>query len=369
MLHPQSGERILLTGETGYRITIKGRHAERLAAVAVSAQGKVVPFEAAGDNAWQLPSLGDVGETAELLLYVVDDRTGGFVNESYPVIAHFNGADHELPAPAEQLAAVILSELYPRNGERRLKISNEGYTFGIDAYARARGLADDLLPQRRRSSEAEPGPGRSRAPGQTMGSGSGVIVAPGLVVTNAHVIDGGSQFHVGRDRQRLNPIAVDPLHDLALLQGEVEGDVIPLRIAAALWLGEAILAAGYPLMDVLGADLKVSTGNVSGLKGGEGDVSRFQFTAPIGSGSSGGAVLDEYGNLIGITAASLAHANIRDRGAISENVNFGVKVSLVHEMMAASGIDIPEVALWQDNGRREVVRRLRRSVVSIIVGA
>src|SRR3546814_6676712 len=85
-------------------------------------------------------------------------------------------------------------------------------------------------------------------------------------------------------------------------------------------------------MYLRGAGLKVSPGNVSGLKGWEGDVARFQFTAPIGSGSSGGAILDESGNLVGITSYSLAHGNLRDRGAISENVNFGIKVSLVHEM-------------------------------------
>ena len=170
-------------------------------------------------------------------------------------------------------------------------------------------------------------------------------------------------------KQALSVLAVDPLHDLALLQGDVAGDPLPMRNVAAIWLGEALLAAGYPLMDLLGADLKVSTGNVSGLKGWEGDVARFQFTAPIGSGSSGGAILDECGNLIGITSSSLAHGQLRDRGSISENVNFGIKVSLVHEMLAASGIDAPQVALSRDSNRRDVVQRLRQSVVSIIVHA
>jgi S1-C subfamily serine protease len=162
-------------------------------------------------------------------------------------------------------------------------------------------------------------------------------------------------------------LGVDRLHDLAILQGDVRGTPVPMRNVAAIWLGEEILAAGYPLMDLLGADLKVSTGNVSGLKGWEGDVARFQFTAPIGSGSSGGAILDECGNLVGITASSLAHANIRDRGAISENVNFGIKVALVHEMLAASGVDVPVAELSTDTNRRSVVSRLRESVVSIVV--
>src|SRR3546814_20478048 len=108
-------------------------------------------------------------------------------------------------------------------------------------------------------------------------------------------------------------------------------------------------------MDLRGAELKVSTGKVTGLKGWEGDVVRFQFTAPIGVGSSGGALLDESGNLVGITSSSLAHGNIRDRRAISENVNFGIKVSLVHEMLQDSGIDITPQNPSHDTARRTVI--------------
>src|SRR3546814_20894573 len=109
-------------------------------------------------------------------------------------------------------------------------------------------------------------------------------------------------------------IAVDPMHDLAILQGDVDGIPLPMRNTAAIWLGESVLAAGYPLMDLLGADLKVSTGNVSGLKGWEGDVARFQFTSPIGSGSSGGAILDDSGNLVVIPPFSLAPGHPTDPG-------------------------------------------------------
>lgn len=196
-----------------------------------------------------------------------------------------------------------------------------------------------------------------------------MLVAPGIVATNAHVIEDGSTFTIGRGKHGLTPISVDVTHDLALLQGEVAGEPLPLRLGLPVWLGEGVLAAGYPLMDLLGADLKVSTGNISGLTGGQGDVSRFQFTAPIGSGSSGGGIVDEYGNLVGITSASLAHGNIRDRGSISENVNFAIKVSLVYEMLAAAGIDLPDIGHSQDNNRRDVVQRLRHAVVSIIVQA
>ena len=122
-------------------------------------------------------------------------------------------------------------------------------------------------------------------------------------------------------------------------------------------------------MDVLGADIKVTTGNISGLTGSMSDVSRFQFTAPIGSGSSGGAIVDDCGNLVGIIAASLAHRDVHDRGSISENVNFGVKAAMVYELVAAAGLSLPSCQPLTDSNRREVVNRIRSCVVSISVSA
>ena len=374
MRSTQPGERLAVGLNDACTIRIGGRDAERITVVAVSPEGAFQPLERGSSTGeWRLGDMADLGEKAEILLYMTDDRTGGFVNDSYPITVDIGGNSFNFPLPAEQLAAVIIAEAYLRDGTRRVKVANEGYTFGIEAFARARRFSVDDIPGRQRRDgnrerwEGGEQGGRSAPPGTPLGSGSGVLVAPGIVVTNAHVIEGGSDFKNGRGGKALSMIAVDPMHDLAILQGEVDGTPLPMRNTAAIWLGESVLAAGYPLMDLLGADLKVSTGNVSGLKGWEGDVARFQFTAPIGSGSSGGAILDEYGNLVGITSSSLAHGNLRDRGAISENVNFGIKVSLVHEMLAASGIDIPAPNLSQDNDRRNVVQRLRHSVISILV--
>lgn len=371
MKQAQPGERLIVENDAACTIRIGGKDADRITVVAVSPAGSFQPLER-GDalGEWRLSTMADLGEKAEILLYVTDERTGGFVNDCYPVTVEFSGTIYDFPRPVDQLGAVIIADAYIRDDKRRVKVANEGYTFGIEAFARARSFPVDAIPGRRRSAGGgERGDRRSIPPGQSLGSGSCVLVAPGIVVTNAHVIEGGNEFMLGRGRQSLSVLGVDPMHDLALLQGDVQGTPLPMRNTAAIWLGEAVLAAGYPLMDLLGADLKVSTGNVSGLKGWEGDVSRFQFTAPIGSGSSGGAILDEYGNLVGITSSSLAHGNLRDRGAISENVNFGIKVSIVHEMLAASGIDIPQPNISTDNDRRNVVQRLRQSVVSILVNS
>ncbi|EGF93714.1 TPR repeat-containing protein [Asticcacaulis biprosthecium C19] len=339
---------------------MQGRDADRVVVCAVGADGGIIPFAQGEGGRWQAPSPLIRETTLEVVAYIHDDRSGGFVNTAYPIHVEIAGQAYVLPEPDQQLAAVILTEIYAKDGVWRAKISNEGFTFGIEAYARARNLRDVQFPSR-------PGRNPDRPPRGATASGSGVLIAPGLVITNAHVIEDGTALELGRSRNKLKPVAADLMHDLALLEGEVDGDPLPLRNTAPLWLGEGVLAAGFPLMDVLGADLKVTTGNISGLTGSHGDVSRFQFTAPIGSGSSGGAIIDEFGNLVGVTCSSLAHGNMRERGSISENVNFAVRVALVYELVAAAGFTLPDLKPSLNNDRRDVVQRLRKSVVSVIV--
>mgnify|MGYP001204610652 CR=1 FL=1 len=381
MSHALPGQRLSISDDAEIVIRFGGRESDRIALAAISDAGRPIGLERLSTSDWRLPSASQHGSSYELVAYITDDRMGGFVNASYPCSVTIGGTQYAFPEPAEQLAAVILGEVYIKNGQRRLKVSNEGFTFGIEAFARNRNLGNVEFPFRASpapSSPPAPPTGSRRNPwdqqnpppapsGQPLASGSGVLVGDNLVITNAHVIEDGQSFHLARTREALIPLAVDPMHDLALLQGNVTGTPLPIRLNSPVWLGESVMAAGYPLREVLGGDLKVTTGNISGLTGGLGDVSRFQFSAPIGSGSSGGAIIDESGNLIGITSASLAHQNFRDRGSISENVNFGVRASLVFELIAAAGMPLPQTAIQAGSDRREVTNRLRNSVVSIMV--
>jgi S1-C subfamily serine protease len=385
----QPGQRVPISAKADCRIRLRGPEGQRLAVSAIGHDGgqggRVLAFERIDPQHWFMDAMAELEGDFEIVAYIMDDRSGGFANAAYPIELEVDGTAYLMPQPTEQLAAVILAEVYTRNGERRMKLSNEGFTFGIDAYVRARNLGGVQVPFRNAPDVPPPGGiggggpiphpdgrGSNRPqpqPGQLLGTGSGVIIGPDLVVTNAHVIEDGQTFEIGRGRDKAAVLAVDMVHDLALLRCATRGAPLPLRTATPIWLGEDIMAAGFPLIDVLGADLKLTTGNVSGLTGSGGDVSRFQFSAPIGSGSSGGAIIDEFGNLVGVTSASLAHDNMRSRGSISENVNFGIRAALVFELAAAAGADLPVLPLSTDNQRRNVAGRARDAVVSIVIHA
>src|SRR3546814_4947803 len=74
-------------------------------------------------------------------------------------------------------SAVIIAEAYLREGNRRVKVANEGYTFGIEAFARARQFSVDDIPGRQRRDgnlerwEGGERGGPSAPPGTSLGSG------------------------------------------------------------------------------------------------------------------------------------------------------------------------------------------------------
>ncbi len=142
--------------------------------------------------------------------------------------------------------------------------------------------------------------------------GSGVIIHPsGIVLTNAHVVDGVqsvSAHTMGGERYEAAVLAIEPDLDLAVLRLDLpEGTQLPtieLATDQPLILGEPAIAIGNPY----GLGLTVSTGVVSSplreIETREGVSQSFvQTDAAINPGNSGGALVDITGALIGINTA------------------------------------------------------------------
>ena len=142
--------------------------------------------------------------------------------------------------------------------------------------------------------------------GELTSTGSGVVVfESNVIVTNYHVIsdfdyrtavvaDNGESVDVG------SILIFDEGADLAILQLDAPTSITPFTIGDSenLKRGNETIAIGSPL----GLLNTVSTGIVSGFVQ-DGDLMDIQTTAPISHGSSGGALLNKNGDLIGITFA------------------------------------------------------------------
>lgn len=137
------------------------------------------------------------------------------------------------------------------------------------------------------------------AQGKVTTLGSGVVIAPGRIITNRHVIEGGASFRVvhGVKKWPAKLIRVDADHDLAELSViGLDAPVVAVRDSSKLAVGEKVYAIGAPE----GLELTISEGLISGLR--DFDNGRvIQTSAAISPGSSGGGLFDAQGRLVGIT--------------------------------------------------------------------
>jgi S1-C subfamily serine protease len=159
---------------------------------------------------------------------------------------------------------------------------------------------------------------RVRRPGRggrvLAGAGSAVVLTPdGLLLTSAHVVAGDgtrgrARFTDGRE-ERFEVVGADPLSDLAVVRAEGSGHPpAELGDAGALRVGQLVVAVGNPN----GFSGSVSAGVVSALGRAlptrSGQVSRvvedvIQTDAALNPGSSGGALADGAGRVVGISTA------------------------------------------------------------------
>jgi len=195
--------------------------------------------------------------------------------------------------------------------------------------------------------------------GRGWGRGSGVVVAPGRVVTNAHNLRGDDvsvTFADGRVETG-EVVGVDRDGDLAVIAVDT-GDAEPVEIA-----GDASLATGsvvFALANPGGRGLRATLGLVStaerSFRGPRGRRFRgaIEHTAPLPRGSSGGPLVDEAGRLLGINTVRLDGGLIV---AIAADQGFAERVETL-----ARGEALPRPRLGLAIAPARVARRLRRAV-------
>ena len=166
--------------------------------------------------------------------------------------------------------------------------------------------------------------------GKTLGFGSGFFVKPNLIATNYHVIAGaasGTAKLVGKyTTYKIEGFtATDEANDLALLKVSAYG-IKPLILgnSNAVKIGDTVYVAGNPK----GLEGTFSDGIISSRRDKD-TKERFQMTAPISPGSSGGPVLNSKGEVIGVSVA--VH---RDLDA--QNLNFAIPSSYLKTLLTLS---------------------------------
>lgn len=168
----------------------------------------------------------------------------------------------------------------------------------------------------------------------------------GQLMTAAHVLRDCLVLEAMKDGQAIpvtQRISSDLL-DLAVVDtGQATDHALPLRIGQELMLGEAVTNVGFPLQGILAASPNLTRGNVSARGGLKGSVGIFQFSAPIQPGASGGPVVSDGGELLGVTVGTLNAAALIKDGLLPQNVNFALDARYAAMFLRNSSIEFAEV--------------------------
>jgi hypothetical protein len=186
-----------------------------------------------------------------------------------------------------------------------------------------------------------------------VGHGSGFAIAPDLVVTNAHVVAplaedpsmrAGIVPSQGKSGYFAKVVAFSPKNDLALLRLTEPGNLAPATLfTGAVTDGEDVYAVGYPgnvdqaqglnPADLMSPTVPVKTrGAVSAGRSSKG-FETILHTAPIGSGNSGGPLLDACGRVVGANS----FGTVSDTNADSE-FYFAVSMREITRFLLKAGI-------------------------------
>jgi S1-C subfamily serine protease len=167
-------------------------------------------------------------------------------------------------------------------------------------------------------------------------SGTGFFITDnGYLLTCRHVVANATRITVGT-RQGIFPaelVQSDATSDIALLK--VDGNFASLPLATnGMELGESVFTLGFPNPGVQGMQPKLTRGEISSLAGVRDDPGEYQISVPVQPGNSGGALVDEYGNVAGIVAARLSdEAALLTSGMTAQDVNYAVKSSRVKALL------------------------------------
>ena len=110
---------------------------------------------------------------------------------------------------------------------------------------------------------------------------------------------------------------VDEANDIALLKAEGRFTALPVAASRAVRLGSTVATVGFPNIGLQGFSPKLAKGEIAAISGLQDDPRFFQISVPVQPGNSGGALVDERGNVVGIVCAKLDAASgpKRDNGA------------------------------------------------------
>ena len=198
------------------------------------------------------------------------------------------------------------------------------------------------------------------------------ITSDGYLISNYHVVKDAAKVRLvtGAGLIDASLVKVDAANDLSLLKAEGKFAPLPVVSSRAVKMGSTVATVGFPNIGLQGFAPKLAKGEIAALSGAQDDPRYFQISVPVQPGNSGGALVDERGNVVGVVSAKLnVAAAVATSGALPENVNYAVKSSFLLSFLES----VPDVAAklkepnTKDRKFEDVVKSAEQAAVLVLV--
>ena len=178
------------------------------------------------------------------------------------------------------------------------------------------------------------------------------VSASGHIITNNHVVEDTSITDISSKCDTVNVFLKNQKYEAQIISQDSQNDLALLKIKDELIiknfatfrsngpiLGEKITALGFPFGKSISSQIKLTSGNVSSLSGLGDEFTRMQIDAALQPGNSGGPIYDKSGNVIGVAVAKASIFFFLEAfGTLPENMNFGIKSSVVKTFLESNSV-------------------------------
>ena len=253
------------------------------------------------------------------------------------------------------------------NEDAKYYVAQSEMRLTREQIAEGQKLAREFKPQTKYSSNTLTSPDNPTA------SGTGFFITDdGYLISNYHVVKEATKIRLVTSAGTIDAkvFQVDAANDLALLKAVGKFSPLPIAASRSAHLGGTVATIGFPDPSLQGFSPKLAKGEIASLSGAGDDPRYFQISVPVQPGNSGGALVDERGNVIGIVSAKLdASTALAMSGSLPENVNYAVKSSLLLSFLES----VPEVAAklkpanTVDEKFEDVVKSAQGAAVLVLV--
>ncbi len=199
-------------------------------------------------------------------------------------------------------------------------------------------IAEKSKPKEEKPKKVKPKEGPDENEIVPAGSGSGFLISKdGELITNFHVIDSCDANKVHFKGRKLNAdiLAVDKINDLALIKINQKLENFMTISNQDVSLLEEVVVAGFPLGKDISSSIKTHKGVVTSLSGAGDNFSNFQTDATINQGNSGGPIINQNGNVVGVAVATWIEEGV-------QGIHFGIKSSTLRTFIESNNLSLPQ---------------------------